>query len=317
MALGGTSNLWHRAGLRQPSLTRMSPWIYPVALAAISLLVTILERQFPWRRQRQLRSGLASDVAYLVFNGHILGMLLHGIAVHRILPPLHEALEARGWVEPLYASVASDWPIYAQIPVLLFGLDLVQWCVHVLLHRVPVLWRFHQTHHSVVDGEMDWIVAFRFQWTEVVVYRAVQYLPLAYFGFAAEAVMFHAVFGTLVGHLNHANLRLDYGWGRYLFNNPRMHIHHHDYERSGKDTVNYGIIFSVWDWLFRTAYLPQEAPARIGFAGVEKMPRGFLAQVGWPLTGRLGSGAGARVAGSVIGVLILVLGAALAQPPPG
>lgn len=293
----------------------MSPWTYPVALVAISALVAALERRFPWRAQRQLRPGLGSDLAYLVFNGHFLGLVLYGIATHRVLPPIHARLEAMGLGEALFAEAAATWPLWAQIPAVLLGLDFIQWCVHNALHRVPLLWSFHQTHHSVVDGEMDWIVAFRFQWTEVVVYRAVQYLPLAFFGFAPEAIMVHAVFGTLIGHLNHANLRLDYGWGRYVLNNPRMHVHHHDYDREGARTVNFGIIFSLWDWLFGTAFLPEHAPKRLGFRGVEAMPKGFLAQVGWPVTGWLGASTAARVGGAALGVLLLGLGFALAQPP--
>ena len=245
----------------------MSPWTYPVALVAISALVAALERRFPWRAQRQLRPGLGSDLAYLVFNGHFLGLVLYGIATHRVLPPIHARLEAMGLGEALFAEAAATWPLWAQIPAVLLGLDFIQWCVHNALHRVPLLWSFHQTHHSVVDGEMDWIVAFRFQWTEVVVYRSVLYL------------------------------------------------HHHDYDREGARTVNFGIIFSLWDWLFGTAFLPEHAPKRLGFRGVEAMPKGFLAQVGWPVTGWLGASTAARVGGAALGVLLLGLGFALAQPP--
>jgi len=51
-------------------------------------------------------------------------------------------------------------------------------------------------HHSVEDGEMDWIVSFRFSWLEVVVYKSVLYLPMVFLGFRWEALMFHAIFGT-------------------------------------------------------------------------------------------------------------------------
>jgi 3-mercaptopyruvate sulfurtransferase SseA len=170
-----------------------------------------------------------------------------------------------------------------QIVVALVVVDFVQWSVHNLLHRVPFLWKFHQTHHSIVDGEMDWIVSFRFQWTEVVVYKSILYLPLAFFGFAQTAVLFHAIFGTLIGHLNHANLNIGRSWIRYVLNTPRMHIWHHDYDGDEKSTVNFGIIFAFWDWIFGTARMPDHPPAQLGFAGVEEFPKSFVSQAAWPL----------------------------------
>ena len=263
-------------------------YAYPIGLAIISLVVALLERRFPWRKeQRPLRTTLFSDALHLFFNGHFLGVILYGIASHHLLPPLDHWLAANEWLPYLYRGVASTWSLPLQIVVSLFAIDFMQWCVHNLLHRIPWLWSLHKTHHSVKDGEMDWIVSFRFQWTEVVVYKALQYFPLAFFGFSSEAVLFHALFGTLIGHLNHANLDLDWGPLKYLLNSPRMHIWHHDYEGDEKSTVNFGIIFSCWDWLFRTAKLPAHPPRRIGFEGVERFPQDFFSQSAWPLTGWL------------------------------
>src|SRR5207253_2798161 len=139
----------------------------------------------------------------------------------------------------------------------------------------------HKIHHTVVDGEMDFIVSFRFHWLELVVYRSLLYLPLAFFGFSPVAALVHAIFGTLIGHLNHANLDFGPRWWRWLLNSPRMHIWHHDHAASGRATRNYGIIFSVWDWLFGTASMPGHPPERLGFAGCEALPRDFLAQQAW------------------------------------
>lgn len=294
----------------------MSAYTYPIALAILSVAVALAERFFPWRpEQKQLRRTLFSDLLHLVFNGHFLGVILFGIATYRVLPHVDSWLSSIGLRDSVYLGAASDWPLWVQIPFVLLVLDFVQWCIHVSLHRIPLLWRFHQTHHSVVDGEMDWIVSFRFQWTEVVVYKTVQYLPLAFFGFAPTAIMVHAIFGTLIGHLNHSNLDLGRSWIRYVFNTPRMHIWHHDYDRGGRTTVNFGIIFSIWDWLFGTAAIPAEAPRRIGFRGVEAFPKTFFGQTAWPLGSAFAGSRVGRIAGGLIGVAILAGGAWLAQPP--
>ena len=258
--------------------------MYPISLAALSGFVMLLERLFPWRpEQKQLRPKLWSDLIHLVFNGHFLGLLLAGLASTWILPSVDKWLAAEGLTDAVYRNAAADWPLWAQIIVALVVVDFIQWCVHNLLHRIPLLWEFHKAHHSVKDGEMDWIVSFRFSWLEVIVYKSILYLPLVFFGFRWEALMFHAIFGTLIGHLNHANLNLGHGPWRYVLNSPRMHIWHHDYEGDSKTTVNFGIIFSCWDWIFGTAKMPADPPTHIGFDGVETFPDNFFSQEVWPL----------------------------------
>lgn len=251
----------------------MWTWSYPLALALVSVAVAALDRFVPARpTQPALRRGLGSDLIYLVFNGHFLGVALAWLAARSVDPLLGPRLDLH---------VASGWPLWAQAVVVVVLLDFVQWNVHILLHRVPWLWRFHMVHHSVRDGEMGWIVSFRFHWVEVVVYQAVQYLPLALMGFAGEALLFHAVLGTVVGHLNHANLDWGHGPWRYVLNSPRMHLWHHDADAARPR--NFGIIFSAWDWMFGTAHLPDRPPRRLGFDGEDALPAGFARRTFWPL----------------------------------
>ena len=78
---------------------------------------------------------------------------------------------------------------------------------------------------------------------------------------------------TVWGDLNHANL--DSGLGRlgYVFNTPRMHLWHHDQSTEGGTAKNYGIVFSLWEHLFGTAYWPRErSPERLAYPGMEEMP---------------------------------------------
>jgi 3-mercaptopyruvate sulfurtransferase SseA/sterol desaturase/sphingolipid hydroxylase (fatty acid hydroxylase superfamily) len=288
--------------------------LYPFSLALMSGFVMLLERFFPWRpEQKQLRPKLWSDFIHLVFNGHFLGLLLAGLASVWVLPHVDRWLAAEGLTDSVYRNAAIDWPLWAQILVALFVIDFIQWCVHNLLHRVPALWEFHKAHHSVKDGEMDWIVSFRFSWLEVIVYKSVLYIPLVFLGFRWEALMFHAIFGTFIGHLNHSNLDLGHEPWRYLLNSPRMHIWHHDYEGDSKTTVNFGIIFSCWDWIFGTAKMPEDPPAHIGFRGVETFPDNFFSQEVWPLQ-KFFPRVTSMAAWTVIGVLVMAGAWYLSKP---
>ena len=275
----------------------MSPWLYPVALILISAAVMALEWWRPWRpAQKQLRPGIVSDLVHLVVNGHFLGVLLYTVAANTVAPALDVAFRGLGISWWSYVSFAASWPLAVQVVVALVVVDFLQWCVHNVLHRVSFLWEIHKVHHSIRDGEMDWIVAFRFHWLEVVVYKGLLYLPLLPFGFAPEALMFHAIFGTLIGHLNHANLNWSYGPLRYVLNSPRMHIWHHDRDGDERTTRNFGIIFSMWDWIFRTAKMPDAPPAHLGFDGDEHMPNHFLAHAVWPASEASPAGSPATVA---------------------
>lgn len=287
---------------------------YLVWLAAFSVLVAVFERLWPAREQKAFRKWLWSDAVHLVFNGHLLGLLLYGIAWYRVMPLLDGWLAEQGLTGIVYRNAASGWNIVVQSIVALVVLDFVQWLVHNSLHRIGPLWRIHQVHHSVKDGEMDWIVSFRFSWLEPVYYKAAMYLPAAWFGFAPEALFFHAVFGTLIGHLNHANLTWDYGPLRYVFNSPRMHLYHHDWEAPATGQ-NFGITLSCWDWIFGTAHLPDHPPAKIGFPGVEKLPEDFFGQLIWPLPLASDKLQGTRAFASIAGVGVLGTLYALSMPP--
>jgi 3-mercaptopyruvate sulfurtransferase SseA/sterol desaturase/sphingolipid hydroxylase (fatty acid hydroxylase superfamily) len=295
-----------------------SVYIYPIALVLISAFVALLEFLIPKRKeQRQLRDRLLSDFVHLAFNGHFLGVILFGIATTWVLPHLDAWLASVGWTEVLYRNAAASWPMWAQIIVAILVIDFIQWAIHNLLHRVSFLWEFHKTHHSIIDGEMDWIVSFRFQWVEVLVYRSLLYLPLAFFGFSETAVLVHAIFGTLIGHLNHANLDLDWGPLRYVLNSPNMHIWHHDYDGDTETTVNFGIILSTWDWIFGTAKMPDRPPARLGFAGVETFPTNFFSQSIWPLQKAVPALSDHQLAASLVGVALIATAWFVHSPPGG
>lgn len=252
-------------------------------LLLISLGCYLLERLMPWRpQQRAWRTQIGQDLFWLVFNGHYAGLLLALIV---------------GWLLQQLAYLSGDGPLSAleslrflaasprwmQFFVFLIFKDFLEWCIHNLLHRVPWLWEFHKLHHSI--EELDWIGNMRFHWMEIVVYKSLTYLPLVVLGIDGDVMLWVAIVGTLIGHLNHANVKLDWGRLRYILNSPRLHVWHHDKILHGKYGQNFAIIFSAWDWLFGTVYLPvdEEQPSQLGFATMELFPRGLLGRLCYPL----------------------------------
>jgi sterol desaturase/sphingolipid hydroxylase (fatty acid hydroxylase superfamily) len=254
---------------------------YWVWLAGLSAVFVVLERLRPRDpTQRLVRPGLATDLAYAVLNGHWLGV---GIAV--AAAPLARALDAlleAGGLS-IHLGIAASWPWWAQLAIAFVAIDLAQWGIHNLLHRVPALWELHKVHHSI--RHMDFWGSLRFHFGEAVVYKTLQYVPLAILGFDGGVLFAIAVVSTAIGHFNHANLRVRMGWLRYVLNGPEMHVWHHAHPSAGPTNVNFAINLAVWDWLFGTAYLPPvEGPPRaLGFEGVEDFPGDPVRQELWPL----------------------------------
>lgn len=81
-------------------------------------------------------------------------------------------------------------------------------------------------------------------------------------GFSIEA-SFYSVLSTTVGQLAHANISWKAGPLNYLINTPELHTWHHVHPDYGPQDRNFGVAFSLWDWLFRTAYLPDHPPVRL------------------------------------------------------
>lgn len=261
----------------------LNPGSYLFWLLAVSLFCFALERIAPWRKtQRWQRPGLLQDTFFLFFNGHVVSLLI-ALTLGPSLRLIGQGCDWCGAAARAIPHAMNGWPIAAQVVVFFVVKDLLEYVVHYLLHHVHWLWIFHRLHHSI--DEMDWIGNFRFHWMEILVYDTLKWLPLVFLATDYRVVMWVGVASTLVGHLNHANVRLDWGPLRYVLNSPRMHIWHHDYVCHRPGGQNFAVVFSAWDWIFRTAYFPyeKEGPERLGFEGMERFPKSLLQRMVYPL----------------------------------
>ncbi|HSP07191.1 MAG TPA: sterol desaturase family protein [Acidobacteriota bacterium] len=252
-------------------------------LLMVSLFCWILERMAPWRtQQKAFRPQIWQDFFWLVFNGHYAGVAV-SFAGSRLLHGLVSL--APGWNLPSVESIRllSASPLWEQFVVFLVLKDFLEYFVHILLHRAPLLWKFHKLHHSI--EQLDWIGNMRFHWMEIVVYKGLTFLPLVALGVQGKVILWIAVVSTLIGHLNHSNLNFDWGPLRRVVNSPRMHVWHHDVILRGEYGKNFGVVFCGWDWLFGTAYLPSDRsqPEELGFENMEQYPQNLIRRLVYPL----------------------------------
>ena len=254
------------------------PWClnYFWGLLLISLLVWGLELLFPWRKQQGVfRKDFGLDAFYMFFNFFLFALVINGVfgGLQLFFQKLGITLTSLTLFE------IKNWAFGVQLFVFFVLLDFLQWLTHILLHKIPFLWKFHQVHHSV--KEMGFAAHFRYHWMENILYKPFKTLGVMVLGgFEPDQAYLVHFFAILIGHLNHANVKISWGPLKYILNNPIMHLYHHAYALpKGKFGVNFGISLSLWDYLFKTHYVPEASGTiKLGFLKEEQMPKGFLKQ---------------------------------------
>ena len=260
---------------------------YFYGLIIISLLVWLLEIIFPWRKKQSVfRKDFWLDTFYMFFNFFLLNLIVLIALSNTVAEIFNDTLKSIGLsLSNFQLFDSTDLPKWLGLFIFFLVSDFVQWNTHRLLHRLPWLWNFHKVHHSV--KEMGFAAHLRYHWMEPVVYKSLLYIPMALVAnYSAQDVAIVYFFSIAIGHLNHANLGWDYGYLKYIFNNPKMHIWHHAKQlpKHVRFGVNYGLTLSLWDYLFKTNYIPHNGrDVELGFKNDENFPKDFINQELYPL----------------------------------
>ncbi len=129
-------------------------------------------------------------------------------------------------------------------------LDLAVWAQHVVMHKVPFLWRFHRVHHA--DPDVDVTTALRFHPGEILVSLGWKVLVVVLVGVPVIVSFWFEVILNACAMFNHANMKLPNWLDRPLrlfIVTPAMHRVHHSVDRYETDS-NYGFCLSIWDRMF-------------------------------------------------------------------
>ena len=254
------------------------PWYtnYFWGLIAISLFVWALEMLFPWRKSQSIfRKDFWLDGFYMFFN-----FFIFSIAISGFYKILQLGFTDLGITDKSLALIdPSGWPMPLQLLVFFIVLDFVQWFTHTLLHKYSFLWKFHKVHHSV--KEMGFAAHLRYHWMENVFYKPLKTFGVMILGgFEPEQAYIVHFLAIAIGHFNHSNIKITWGPLKYIINNPVMHLYHHSYTLpEGRYGVNFGISLSLWDYIFKTNYIPEDSGTiPLGFPGDESFPTDFVGQ---------------------------------------
>jgi lathosterol oxidase len=196
-----------------------------------------------------------------------------------VLLPATQAVKYLGI--PALQHLIDRMPWLLQFLLAVVVADTAEYFIHLALHKVPFLWRFHAVHHS--SKALDWIAGSRSHFVDDTLVRGFILVPLM-FGFSQSIIFAYLIFVTLHATWTHCNFGPNAKWLEKFLVMPRYHHWHHTSQKEGIDK-NFAIHFPWIDRIFGTYYYPDEWPERYGLDGEEIAPSFFWQTID-PFTGR-------------------------------
>ena len=248
-----------------------------VASAAIATLI-VLQLWFPFRSPQSNRWARYRDnfALFLVSAGLVwlvIPVTLTGVAFHA----QREHIGLFNWLELRFGLA---------FVLGLIVLDLLMYLQHLLMHRVPLLWRLHRVHHS--DEDLDWSTGIRFHPLEIIVSTLLKIGAVLLLGVPPVAVLVFEILLNVFSLFTHSNLALPGKFDhrlKWLVVTPSMHWVHHS-RQINESRSNFGFCLSVWDRVFSTFRARAEretADLLLGVEGLKQHSTGPSALLYQPL----------------------------------
>ena len=236
----------------------MRAWI---AILAGALFCVELVRPLRARRREDRSRHTARNLAVAGVAAATVQILEQPVVM-----PLARLTERRRW--GLLSRLR--WPRPIKVALMLIALDYTLYVWHVLVHRVPWLWRFHAVHH--VDLDLDASTAIRFHFGELILsvpWRAAQ---VCLIGVDPRTLTLWQSLTLMSVLFHHSNVRLPRQLERALalvLVTPRMHGIHHSSDPTDTN-ANWSSGLSLWDRLHGTLHLEAaQDGSRIGVTGFD------------------------------------------------
>lgn len=215
----------------------------PATLAILGAFL-VVERLRPAQRRPIFARGYRQDLLYTILNATLVAPLVVALSlsfaavVKRALP----------WIVMPHVSAVPRWGVIALIFV---AMDFCNWLAHFANHRVRVMWRFHELHHSQED--MSVLTVFRTHPLVHVSYLIALIPGVVLLANGAVPTTLLVVYGAVLA-FEHSNTNMGFGPLERVFVSPNYHRIHH--QLTGPQDVNLGFALTVWDQLFHRAIFP-------------------------------------------------------------
>lgn len=187
-----------------------------------------------------------------------------------------------GWLGDGRLGVTPDLPAKVGYTLaIVLAVDFAHFLAHFIQHKVPLLWEFHKVHHSAevltpvtiyrqhpADILLEQFLSAILVGVVVGVFACWyegEVLGLTIMNIGAVHFLYF-----LSANLRHSHIPLSFGPRvSLILSSPAMHQIHHSSEVRHWNR-NFALIFSFWDAIFRSLYIPRGKESfRLGLPGDE------------------------------------------------
>jgi len=212
-------------------------------------------------------SSARVDYIFLVFNG-----VFKVIAIGPwLILGVYVSFYTKEFLLSLFGypnfTLSSKWIVLGYTGTLFVIKDLSTYIVHLMMHKIPILWRFHKVHHSA--EVLNPITQYRIHPVELLINNLkgimIFGLVTGIFDFLSNGAMqlwmilgvngLGFLFMLLGANLRHSHVKLKYPeWLELWLISPVQHQIHHSDRKEHFDR-NLGSVLAIWDRLFGTLVL--------------------------------------------------------------
>jgi len=209
-------------------------------------------------------SSTHMDYAFLFFNGFTKLLCVAPLVVISYELSFYTSEKLRELFGFIALDISITWLLLIYtISVTVIG-DFANFVVHLLMHKIPFLWRFHAVHHSA--EVLTPFTQYRIHPVELIINNLRRFLvfglitgifdflskePISFFTFLGVQI-FQFFFLFIGSNLRHSHIPFSYPTAlEHIFISPLQHQIHHSVAPEHIDK-NFGSKFALWDYLFGT-----------------------------------------------------------------
>ena len=242
IAIGWTSR-WGGGNFTSAMTNLRVVVVGPVTLVLLAVFL-VVERLRPAQRRTFFARGYRPDILYTILNATLVATLVVALS----LSFAEVARRSLPWIVLPREGFLPHWGVIALIFI---AMDGCNWLAHFANHRLRVLWRFHELHHSQED--MSVLTVFRTHPLIHVSYLITLIPGIILLSNGAVPGALLVAYAAVVA-FEHSNTNLGFGPLGRIFVSPNYHRIHH--RVNGRQDVNLGFALTIWDQMAHRAIFP-------------------------------------------------------------
>ncbi|MER9417570.1 sterol desaturase family protein [Mesorhizobium sp. M0306] len=218
-----------------------------------------------------LHPSARADALFWITKRAMMPFLLIPAGVTFVVAVGYGTREAIGWLFNIHALLlagpAGPVTIVIFTATMLVAYDISYYLYHVAQHRFPFLWELHKVHHSAevmvgitkdrvhpLDDLMNRM------WDGVIpgicfgIWSLIALDPVEVAIFGINVYVIRNI--LMMDFVRHTHLKISFGPLNNIILCPHWHQVHHSIDPRHYDK-NFGLLFSFWDRLFGTQFVPE------------------------------------------------------------